>query len=88
VDKSAAQVKSLNETIARQTGQIATLEKLRIDDNTKQGNAIANLQIEKGNVETARDIARKIAFYLAVICFGLIVFIAVYWLLKLKGFVK
>jgi cell division protein FtsB len=88
VDKSAAQVKSLNETIARQTGQIATLEKLRIDDNTKQGNAIANLQIEKGNVETARDTARKIAFYLGVICFGLIVFIVVYWLLKLKGFVK
>ena len=74
VDKSSSQVKVLNETIAKQTEQIATLEKSRIEDNSSASKLVSNKQnqIDKEKIKASiffrwALIATVIALVLAVV---------------------
>ena len=80
VDKSATQVKALNETIAKQTGQITALEKSRITDNSAASKAIAEKQ---GEIDREK-IKASIFFRWALIATGIALILAgILWLPKL-----
>lgn len=80
VDKSAVQVKALNETIAKQTGQISTLEKSRITDNSVASKAIADKQGEIDREKIKASIFFRWALISTVIA---IVLAGILWLPKL-----
>ena len=80
VDKSAGQVKALNETIAKQTGQISTLEKSRITDNSVASKAIADKQGEIDREKTKASICFRWALIVTVIS---LVLAGILWLPKL-----
>lgn len=80
VDKSASQVKALNEMISKQTGKISTLEKSRITDNADSSKAIADKQNE---VDKAK-IKASIFLRWALISTGIaLVFAGILWFPKL-----
>lgn len=80
VDRSSSQVKELNETITKQTGQISTLEKSRITDNSVASKAIADKQSE---IDKAK-IKASIFFRWALIATGIALVLAgILWLPKL-----
>ena len=80
VDKSSSQVKSLNETISKQTAQISMLEKSRVNDNYKAEKAIAYKQ---GEIDKEK-IKASIFLRWALIATGIALILAgILWLPKL-----
>lgn len=80
IDRSSIQVKTMNETIAKQTGQIASLEKSRISDNANASKVIADKQNEIDNTK----IKASIFFRWALIASGIALVLAgILWLPKL-----
>ena len=80
VDKSVVQVKALNEMISKQTGQISTLEKSRITDNSVASKAIADKQGEIDKEKIKASIFFRWALIATVIALALA---GILWLPKL-----
>lgn len=80
VDRSASQVKTLNETISKHTGQITSLEKSRITDNANASKVIAEKQTEIDK----QKIKASIFLRWALIATGIALVLAgILWLPKL-----
>lgn len=80
VDRSASQVKTLNETISKQTVQITVLEKSRITDNQDSSKLIAEKQTEIDKQKIKASIYFKWALIATVIA---LVLSGILWLPKL-----